>query len=65
MFIPCMPGYGQIIIIVLVIVLLFGGKRIPELMQGLGRGIKEFKNAMDKDYSKEDASSEKSNPEKK
>ena len=39
-------GPGQIMIIVLVIVLLFfGGKKIPELMKGLGKGVKEFKDA--------------------
>ena len=38
---------GQEIIIILVIVLiLFGGKKIPELMKGLGKGVKEYKNAM-------------------
>lgn len=35
----------QIAIIVVVVLLLFGGKKIPELMRGLGSGIKEFKNA--------------------
>ena len=40
-----MIGPPQIILIVLVILLLFGGKKIPELMRGLGTGIKEFKNA--------------------
>ena len=39
------PGYGSIILIVLAILLLFGGKKIPELMRGLGRGMKEFKDA--------------------
>jgi sec-independent protein translocase protein TatA len=38
-------GPTEIILIVLVVVLLFGGKKIPELMKGLGNGIKEFKNA--------------------
>ena len=38
-------GPGQIFIILLVVLLLFGGKKIPELMKGLGTGIKEFKNA--------------------
>ena len=38
-------GVPGIILIVLVVVLLFGGKKIPELMKGLGGGIKEFKNA--------------------
>ena len=34
--------------------LLFGGKKIPELMRGLGRGVKEFKDAVNKDYTAED-----------
>lgn len=38
-------GTTEIILIVVVILLLFGGKKIPELMRGLGTGIKEFKNA--------------------
>ncbi|MDD4644397.1 MAG: twin-arginine translocase TatA/TatE family subunit [Bacteroidales bacterium] len=38
-------GPTEIILIVLVVVLLFGGKKIPELMHGLGKGIKEFKEA--------------------
>lgn len=36
---------NHIILILLVVLLLFGGKKIPELMRGLGRGIKEFKDA--------------------
>ncbi|WP_299059263.1 twin-arginine translocase TatA/TatE family subunit [uncultured Polaribacter sp.] len=47
-----MIGGPQIIIIVVVILLLFGGKKIPELMRGIGSGIKEFKNAA-KDESSE------------
>jgi len=38
-------GVPGIILIVLVVVLLFGGKKIPELMKGLGQGMKDFKNA--------------------
>lgn len=38
-------GTGEIILIVLVILLLFGGKKLPELARGLGRGIREFKDA--------------------
>ena len=46
MFILGVVGGGQILVIVLVIVLLFfGGKKIPELMRGLGKGVKEFKDA--------------------
>jgi len=40
-----MIGAPQIILIVIVILLIFGGKKIPELMRGLGSGIKEFKDA--------------------
>ena len=38
-------GPGQIVLILLVVLLLFGGRKIPELMKGLGSGIKEFKKA--------------------
>ena len=38
-------GPQQIILIIIVILLLFGGRKIPELMKGLGNGIKEFKKA--------------------
>jgi sec-independent protein translocase protein TatA len=40
-------GAWQIVLIVVVILLLFGGRKIPELMRGLGQGMKEFKNAKD------------------
>jgi sec-independent protein translocase protein TatA len=47
------PGLPEIIIIVLVLLLLFGGRKIPELMRGLGQGMKEFKKATkDEDTSK-------------
>jgi sec-independent protein translocase protein TatA len=49
-------GPWQIAIVVLVVLLLFGGKKIPELMRGLGSGIKEFKDA-----SKEDEEIEENN----
>ncbi len=42
-------GAWQIAVIVLVVLLLFGGKKIPELMRGLGSGIKEFKDASKED----------------
>jgi len=48
------PGLPSIVLIVVVVLLLFGGRKIPELMKGLGSGIKEFKNA-----SKEDENGEK------
>jgi sec-independent protein translocase protein TatA len=40
-----MLGTPEIIMIVIVVLLLFGGKKIPELMRGLGKGVKEFKDA--------------------
>ncbi|MBQ8839056.1 MAG: twin-arginine translocase TatA/TatE family subunit [Bacteroidales bacterium] len=41
-----MLGMWEVIIIALVILLLFGGKKIPELMRGLGKGVKSFKDGM-------------------
>jgi len=40
-----MPGGSEWIFIVLVVVLIFGGKKIPELMKGIGKGMREFKDA--------------------
>lgn len=40
-----MPGGGELILIIVAILLLFGGKKIPELMRGLGKGMREFKDA--------------------
>ena len=40
-----MPGGSEWIFIILAIVLLFGGKKIPELMKGIGKGMREFKDA--------------------
>lgn len=42
---PLGLGVGEIVVILLIVVLLFGGKKIPELMKGLGKGIREFKEA--------------------
>lgn len=39
-------GTGELIIIVFVILLLFGGKKIPELMKGIGKGVRSFKKGM-------------------
>ena len=39
------PSGWELIVIVLVVVLLFGGRKIPEMMKGLGQGLKEFKKA--------------------
>ena len=66
-------GLWEVILIVLVIVLLFGGKKIPELMHGVGKGVKSFKKGMQevedeiKDVAKElesDDSSKKENESK-
>ena len=40
-------GTPEILVIIAVVLLLFGGKKIPELMRGLGQGVKEFKNGKD------------------
>ena len=48
-----MGGY-EIIVIALIVLILFGGKKIPELMRGLGKGIKEFKNATNDSEIKKD-----------
>jgi sec-independent protein translocase protein TatA len=48
------PGPWQIILIVLVVLLLFGGRKIPELMKGLGQGMKEFKKATKDEAGKEE-----------
>ena len=45
--IAAMLGTPEIIIIAVVVLLLFGGKKIPELMWGLGKGVKEFKDGKD------------------
>lgn len=48
-------GFQEIVIIAIIILLLFGGKKIPELMKGIGRGVKNFKdglNGVDDDGSK-------------
>ena len=54
-------GSGELIVIALIVLLLFGGKKIPELMKGVGKGVKSFKDGMSdieaeikKDITKED-----------
>ncbi|GAO27993.1 twin-arginine translocase TatA/TatE family subunit [Geofilum rubicundum] len=56
-FLMGIPGGWELIVIILIVVLLFGGRKIPELMKGLGQGMKEFKKARNE----EDGSS---NPDK-
>jgi sec-independent protein translocase protein TatA len=48
-----MPGGIELAVIVGVVILLFGGKKIPELAKGLGKGIKDFKSAVKDDEPKE------------
>ena len=40
-------GLTEILVILLIVVIFFGGKKIPELMRGMGRGVREFKDAME------------------
>ena len=55
-------GPWQVVLVAVVILLLFGGKKIPELMKGLGSGIKEFKKGVkDDDSKKNDPSSDSDN----
>ena len=49
-------GY-EVILIVVVVLLLFGGKKIPELMRGIGKGVKEFKGGISEDNEKNDKES--------
>lgn len=56
-----MPGGFELVAILAVVLLLFGGKKIPELMKGLGTGIKNFKSAVKEDEIV-DASSDSSKP---
>jgi len=53
-------GFQEILIIALIVLLLFGGKKIPELMKGLGKGVKSFKDGMkegDEEMSSKEVSS--------
>ena len=52
-------GWTEILLIAFVVLLLFGGKKIPELMRGLGRGVREFKDAKDNVKKELDESPEK------
>ena len=59
-----MIGTPEILVIAVVVLLLFGGRKIPELMRGLGRGMREFKDAMNTDYSAEERKTTAEKPEK-
>jgi sec-independent protein translocase protein TatA len=58
-------GFTEILLILLVIVLLFGGRKIPELMKGIGQGMKEFKKASSMDDEPNKFSAEEKNEAKK
>ena len=58
-------GATEILLILLVVVLLFGGRKIPELMKGIGQGMKEFKKSSRLDDESEKTSSEHKEEEKK
>ena len=59
-------GAGEIIVIALIVLLLFGGKKIPELMKGLGKGVRSFKEGMNNiENDNENSGTEKSNNENK
>lgn len=47
-----MIGWPQVVLIAVIVLLLFGGKKIPEMMRGLGKGMKEFKDATNEDAPK-------------
>ena len=61
LILPLVIGWPQIVLIAVVILLIFGGRKIPELMRGLGSGIKEFKDASKEE--EEDTSGEKNTKE--
>jgi sec-independent protein translocase protein TatA len=54
-----MPSGYEWILVILAIVLLFGGRKIPELMKGLGQGMREFKKAKEEGFEDKDAEKEK------
>jgi len=54
-----MIGPWQIVIIIAVVILLFGAKKIPELMKGVGKGIREFKDATKEESDEDDTHIEK------
>jgi sec-independent protein translocase protein TatA len=54
-------GGSEMIIVLVIVLLLFGGKKIPELMKGLGKGVKEFKDASKGENTENNGASDKKN----
>jgi sec-independent protein translocase protein TatA len=63
-FITLAIGVWQIVVIVLLVLLLFGGRKIPELMRGVGQGMKEFKKATSEDADDDDIIDDTKDPKK-
>jgi sec-independent protein translocase protein TatA len=59
-----LPGPTELILILLIVVMLFGARRIPEIMGGLGKGIKSFKKSMEGDDTEQQAAPVEVRPEK-
>ncbi len=59
LFVLNFMGPWQIVLIVLIVLIIFGGKKIPELMKGLGQGMKEFKNATKEEEEEKEIKSKK------
>lgn len=55
------PGPFEIILVLVIVLLLFGGKKIPELMKGMGKGIKNFKDGLNTDEDDEEEKNQKKN----
>ena len=58
-------GFQEVLLIALVVLLFFGGKKIPELMKGLGKGVRSFKEGMNEVEEIKDETKAESKPEKK
>ncbi|OGJ86499.1 MAG: preprotein translocase [Candidatus Raymondbacteria bacterium RifOxyA12_full_50_37] len=56
-----MIGMQELVIVLIIVIILFGGTKIPEIMRGLGKGIKEFKKAKEDIESDTDKKSDKPN----
>ena len=57
-------GFQEILLVLLIILLLYGGKKVPEMMRGLGKGVKAFKDGMHEVEPKEEVEEEKTQEEK-